>query len=47
DGRHPSNVKFTGDIHRDLSRRDFTINALAYDPITKELIDDFNGQADL
>lgn len=47
DGRHPSNVKFTGDIHCDLSRRDFTINALAYDPITKELIDDFNGQADL
>ncbi|MDI6731538.1 MAG: CCA tRNA nucleotidyltransferase [Candidatus Margulisbacteria bacterium] len=47
DGRHPSNVRFTDDIHQDLSRRDFTINALAYDPIEKKLIDDFNGQKDL
>jgi len=47
DGRHPSNVVFTDDIHQDLSRRDFTINALAYDPLTKTLIDDFHGQADL
>jgi len=47
DGRHPSKVKFTDDIHKDLSRRDFTINALAYDPETKELIDDFEGQKDL
>lgn len=47
DGRHPSNVAFTKDLHKDLSRRDFTINALAYDPITKVLIDDHNGQADL
>ena len=47
DGRHPSNVVFTNDVHKDLSRRDFTINALAYDPQTKELIDDFGGQKDL
>jgi tRNA nucleotidyltransferase (CCA-adding enzyme) len=47
DGRHPLNVKFTGDIHKDLARRDFTINALAYDPETRRLIDDFDGQADL
>ncbi len=47
DGRHPENVKFTDDIHKDLSRRDFTINALAYDPESKELIDDFDGQKDL
>ncbi len=47
DGRHPSNVKFTDDIHKDLSRRDFTINALAYDPEKDRLIDDFNGQKDL
>lgn len=47
DGRHPSNVRFTGDIHKDLARRDFTINALAYEPETGELIDDFGGQADL
>lgn len=47
DGRHPANVRFTDDIHRDLSRRDFTINALAYDPEKDQLIDDFNGQKDL
>lgn len=47
DGRHPLNVRFTADIHQDLSRRDFTINALAYDPVTGQLIDDFDGQSDL
>jgi tRNA nucleotidyltransferase (CCA-adding enzyme) len=47
DGRHPLNVRFTDDIHKDLSRRDFTINALAYDPGSNQLIDDFDGQRDL
>lgn len=47
DGRHPSNVIFTTDIHQDLARRDFTINAMAMDPEDEKLIDDFNGQADL
>ena len=47
DGRHPANVKFTDNIHKDLSRRDFTVNALAYDPLSDELIDDFAGQKDL
>jgi len=47
DGRHPDNVKFTDDIHLDLSRRDFTINAFAYDPIEDKFIDDFDGQKDL
>ncbi len=47
DGRHPKNVVFTNDIHQDLSRRDFTINAIAYDPIEDKLIDDFNGKKDL
>jgi tRNA nucleotidyltransferase (CCA-adding enzyme) len=47
DGRHPDNVKFTSDIHLDLARRDFTINALAYDPETDTLIDDFGGRKDL
>jgi len=47
DGRHPANVQFTEDIHKDLARRDFTINALAYDPASEELIDDFEGQQDL
>ncbi|MBN2058267.1 MAG: CCA tRNA nucleotidyltransferase [Candidatus Saganbacteria bacterium] len=47
DGRHPSNVVFCADLHQDLSRRDFTINALAYDPLADDLVDDHNGQADL
>lgn len=47
DGRHPEKVTFTDDLYQDLSRRDFTINALAYDPKTRELIDDSKGQKDL
>ncbi|MCY0879448.1 MAG: hypothetical protein OWU84_10975 [Firmicutes bacterium] len=31
DGRHPSQVAWTNDIHQDLARRDFTVNAVAYD----------------
>lgn len=47
DGRHPDRVEFITDIHEDLKRRDFTINAMAYNPLTDELIDDFNGHLDL
>jgi poly(A) polymerase/tRNA nucleotidyltransferase (CCA-adding enzyme) len=47
DGRRPDKVVFTSDLHVDLSRRDFTINALAYDPLKKELIDLFDGRRDL
>lgn len=47
DGRHPDKVEFILDIHEDLKRRDFTINAMAYNPLTDELIDDFNGNLDL
>jgi poly(A) polymerase/tRNA nucleotidyltransferase (CCA-adding enzyme) len=47
DGRHPAKVTFTSDICQDLSRRDFTINALAYDPETDELIDEHKGRQDL
>jgi tRNA nucleotidyltransferase (CCA-adding enzyme) len=47
DGRRPSTVKFESDITEDLSRRDFTINAMAYDPISRDLVDPFGGQADL
>lgn len=42
DGRHPDSVQFTKDIKEDLSRRDFTINAMAYNPKTG-LIDPFGG----
>jgi poly(A) polymerase/tRNA nucleotidyltransferase (CCA-adding enzyme) len=47
DGRHPSKVTFSKDLKEDLARRDFTINAIAYDPTTKELVDIFDGQGDL
>ena len=47
DGRRPSSVAFHGSIEDDLSRRDFTINAMAYDPIAGELRDPFGGQRDL
>lgn len=43
DGRHPDYITFTDQIIEDLSRRDFTINALAYDPFTHETIDPFSG----
>ncbi len=47
DGRHPANVTFTDDILKDLSRRDFSMNALAYDPLTEQLLDEWAGQKDL
>ena len=47
DGRHPSTVKYETDIIKDLSRRDFTINAMALDVNTFELIDPFNGKEDV
>ena len=45
DGRHPDSVQFTARVEDDLSRRDFTINAMAYSPRTG-LKDPFGGQAD-
>ncbi|HZI03258.1 MAG TPA: [cytidine(C)-cytidine(C)-adenosine (A)]-adding enzyme, partial [Archangium sp.] len=47
DGRRPSAVTFERDIVKDLSRRDFTINAMAWNPLTHELADPFGGQEDL
>jgi len=47
DGRRPSSVEFHSSIEDDLSRRDFTINAMAYQPIEQELRDPFAGQRDL
>ena len=47
DGRHPNNVTFTLSLEDDLSRRDFTINAIAYDPIAKITVDPFNGESDI
>ncbi|WP_232293894.1 CCA tRNA nucleotidyltransferase, partial [Stigmatella aurantiaca] len=47
DGRRPSSVTFERDITQDLSRRDFTINAMAYDPVGQVLVDPFGGMEDL
>ncbi len=47
DGRRPSSVEFHASIEDDLSRRDFTINAMAYDPLARDLRDPFGGQRDL
>ena len=47
DGRRPSQVSFRDDVRDDLARRDFTINAMAYDPVTHTLVDPFGGRDDL
>ena len=47
DARHPSRVKFTDDIHLDLRRRDFTINAMAVEYPSGALIDPNGGENDL
>jgi poly(A) polymerase/tRNA nucleotidyltransferase (CCA-adding enzyme) len=47
DFRHPDKVEFAKTIEEDLARRDFTINALALDAETSDIIDPFGGQEDL
>jgi poly(A) polymerase/tRNA nucleotidyltransferase (CCA-adding enzyme) len=47
DGRRPESVRFTADLIEDLSRRDFTINGMAVDPASGEVIDPNGGRADL
>lgn len=46
DSRHPSEVSFTCDITSDLARRDFTVNAMAYNE-NSGLVDPFGGADDL
>jgi len=46
DGRHPKSVEFSVSLVEDLQRRDFTINAMAYNSATG-LVDEFNGIDDL
>ena len=46
DGRHPDAVTFVPDVREDLARRDFTINAMAYNE-AEGLVDPFGGQKDL
>lgn len=47
DKRHPDKVIFIKDYKEDASRRDFTINAMFFDPTTKELYDPVGGLRDL
>ncbi len=47
DLRRPDNITFGVSLDEDLSRRDFTINALAYRPKTDSLVDHFGGMEDL
>ena len=46
DGRHPESVSFTASLEEDLKRRDFTINAMAYND-RDGLVDLFDGMGDL
>jgi tRNA nucleotidyltransferase (CCA-adding enzyme) len=47
DGRRPDWVEFVDDISADLARRDFTVNAMAIDPVDGQVIDPFDGRGDL
>lgn len=47
DGRRPDNVVFVGNIEQDLARRDFTVNAIAYDPVDGQVVDPFDGLTDM
>ncbi len=47
DGRRPDRVYFLDDVREDLARRDFTVNAIAYDPLGQVLVDPFGGHRDL
>jgi putative nucleotidyltransferase with HDIG domain len=47
DGRHPDSVEFASTIDDDLSRRDFTINAMAFDLSSKIFLDPHEGRGDL
>lgn len=46
DNRRPASVEFTNNLYEDLKRRDFTINAIAYNP-KSGIVDLFNGEEDL
>ena len=47
DARRPDRVEFVPDVQADLARRDFTVNAIAWDPEAGEEVDPFGGRADL
>ncbi len=45
--RHPDEVKFSDKLEDDLQRRDFTVNALAFDPVREDFVDLYSGAQDL
>src|SRR3989339_1349744 len=47
DSRHPDSVLFSNKLEDDLKRRDFTMNAIAYNPTNKNIVDLFGGQEDI
>lgn len=47
DARHPDRVEFVRTIEEDLARRDFTVNAMAFDPVGERFVDPFGGRSDL
>ncbi len=47
DGRRPESVSFGTSIQEDLQRRDFTMNAIALNPVSHETIDPFGGEKDI
>lgn len=47
DGRHPDSVNYAATIEEDLSRRDFTINAIAADLKNGKIVDPFGGRRDI
>ncbi|MAQ77006.1 hypothetical protein CL684_00540 [Candidatus Campbellbacteria bacterium] len=47
DNRRPDQVSFSTEITEDLMRRDFTINAMAYDPTRELLVDEYGGERDI
>ncbi len=47
DGRHPQEVRYSQTAQEDVRRRDFTINGLLFDPLSDQVLDFVDGQADL
>lgn len=47
DGRHPDKIAYAATIQDDLSRRDFTMNAIAVNMLSGEVTDPFNGRRDI
>ncbi|MGB0647946.1 MAG: CCA tRNA nucleotidyltransferase, partial [Bradymonadia bacterium] len=47
DGRHPDRVDFSRSLEEDLQRRDFTMNAIAWNPLNGHLVDPHDGRLDI